>query len=387
MCQHVTIQGSEKLPMDAFSLDIVKGWTRATCVAWIMLAVIDTDPTEDGNKAVLKPLEKVTLGMSKDQQSFRNMSLSFRGQERQAPSVLQMALRFSLIMDRQASTMTGNTEARLKKVVKQFNESPGLHVKHQIDTEKERTVLNLIVGTDKATRDRMSQHLQFVKWKESAFSTEQLKGVRWLLGARPRNIPEALHEALTVTPMAQTMLMDLHIKRFAQATRRVKPSARKLQRSSPEDFEKLVDYACVFAHLRQSARQATSDPKVDEKLLEAFMARDYFTDVEAVVASKNPAFQLRSLIVWSDLVEPPVLPTCLQGDESVDVVAAAEQAASSKFAELKVKLAADCQAMNAFNAQKTQVAGKQHVAKVLHEKSQIETGKKFLVTLSQDLNE
>lgn len=88
--------------------------------------------------------------MNRDQQSFRNMSLSFRGQERQAPSVLQMALRFSLVMDRQASSMSGNTEARLKKVIKQFNESPGLHVKHQIDSDKERTILNLIIGTDKA---------------------------------------------------------------------------------------------------------------------------------------------------------------------------------------------------------------------------------------------
>ena len=35
------------------------------------------------------------MGMSKDQQSFRNMSLSFRGTERQPPSALQMALRFS----------------------------------------------------------------------------------------------------------------------------------------------------------------------------------------------------------------------------------------------------------------------------------------------------
>ena len=87
--------------------------------------------------------------MSKDEQSFRNMSLSFRGSERQAPSVLQMALRFSVVMERQASTMGGNTEARLKKVIKQFNESSGLHVKHQIDSDKERTILNLIIGTDK----------------------------------------------------------------------------------------------------------------------------------------------------------------------------------------------------------------------------------------------
>ena len=46
--------------------------------------------------------------------------------------------------------MTGNTEARLKKVIQQFNGSAGLHVKHQVDSEKERTILNLIIGTSKA---------------------------------------------------------------------------------------------------------------------------------------------------------------------------------------------------------------------------------------------
>ena len=90
------------------------------------------------------------MGMTKDEQSFRNLSLSFRGSERQPPSVLQMALRFSKVMERQAATMTGNTESRLKKVIGLFNASKGLHVKHQIDSEKERTVLNLIVGTCKA---------------------------------------------------------------------------------------------------------------------------------------------------------------------------------------------------------------------------------------------
>ena len=90
------------------------------------------------------------MGMSKDQQSFKNLSLSFRGAERQPTSVLQMALRFSVIIDRQASSMTGNTEARLKKVIQQFNGSAGLHVKHQVDSEKERTILNLIIGTSKA---------------------------------------------------------------------------------------------------------------------------------------------------------------------------------------------------------------------------------------------
>ena len=87
--------------------------------------------------------------MNKDEQSFRNISLSFHGSERQPPTVLQMALRFSKVMERQAAAMTGNTESRLKKVVSQFNSTPGLHVKHQVDYDKERTILNLIIGTCK----------------------------------------------------------------------------------------------------------------------------------------------------------------------------------------------------------------------------------------------
>ena len=93
---------------------------------------------------------KMSLGMTKDAQSFRNLSLSFRGSERQPPSILQMALRFSAIMDRQAANgMTGTTEARLKRVISEFNSSPGLHVKHQVDSDRERTILNLIVGSCK----------------------------------------------------------------------------------------------------------------------------------------------------------------------------------------------------------------------------------------------
>ena len=97
----------------------------------------------------LSPTE-IALGMNKDDQSYRNLALSFRGAERQAPSVLQMALRFSKVIERQASLMNGNTENRLKKVVAQFNQSQDLHVKHQVDSDKERTILNLIVGTCKA---------------------------------------------------------------------------------------------------------------------------------------------------------------------------------------------------------------------------------------------
>ena len=46
---------------------------------------------------------------------------------------------------------------------------------------------------------------------------------------------------------------------------------------------------------------------------------------------------------------------------------------------MKVRLAADAQAMNQYNLELNKTAGKQHVAKVLHEKTQLATGKKSLV--------
>ena len=106
--------------------------------------------------------------------------------------------------------------------------------------------------------------------------------------------------------------------------------------------------------------------------------RDYFQDVEAAVAARNESFHLASLTIWSDIVEPPVMPTILHGDESADVLAAQEKASESKFQEVKVKLAADCQAMANYNLEKSKAASKGHVLKVLHEKKQNEIGKKFL---------
>lgn len=119
----------------------------------------------------------------------------------------------------------------------------------------------------------MSQHLAFTKWKDSAFSTEQLKTSRWLLGARPKHCADGLDGLLTVSPQAQTMLMELHIKTFGEATRKMKVSARARARASPEDFEKTVDFACIFAALRNAAKTASSDKGVDTKLVEAFLAK------------------------------------------------------------------------------------------------------------------
>ena len=106
--------------------------------------------------------------------------------------------------------------------------------------------------------------------------------------------------------------------------------------------------------------------------------RDYFQDIEAVVAFKSPTFRMESLAIWQDYIAPPAIPASLQGETGADVLAAQEQATASRFNEVKVRLASDCQAMNQYNLEKNRVAGQLHVAKVLHEKTQLASGKKTL---------
>ena len=89
--------------------------------------------------------------MTEINQHFRSMSLSFRGAERQPPTLLQMALRFSRVMELQETTVSGNTETRLKAAIDSFNACGSLNVRHQLDDDKRKSLLNLLVGTTKAS--------------------------------------------------------------------------------------------------------------------------------------------------------------------------------------------------------------------------------------------
>ena len=95
-------------------------------------------------------LLQVALDMTEINQHFRSMSLSFRGAERQPPTLLQMALRFSRVMELQEMTVSGNTETRLKAAIDSFNSCGSLNVRHQLDDDKRKSLLNLLVGTTKA---------------------------------------------------------------------------------------------------------------------------------------------------------------------------------------------------------------------------------------------
>ncbi|CAJ1348206.1 unnamed protein product [Effrenium voratum] len=367
------------------------------------------DASDAQHCAMLEPLHNVldrswlvpmhlAFGMDAVAQSFRNMSLSFRGSERQAPSLLQMSLRFSKIMELQALSGTapsGNTEARLHQAILEFNCSAGLNHKHALDSEKERSVLNLIVGTSKECRDLMAMHLHWFKWKDSALSADQLRSQRWLIGARPKGVNDGLRGPLTMTAESQVMLMDLHIKSFVAAGKRLKASARARVRLSQEQFDQMADFAAMFGALRVAAKQASSKPEVDDKLMQAFYAKDYWQEIEAVVNSKSATFSIQGLSVWRDIVETGPEPAALTVEGTLDLAAAEEAVAATKFAEIRAKISADVQSMNQYNAEKSNCANKTHVLKVLHEKNQQEQGKQHVdahmqnnafTALSSDLN-
>ena len=94
---------------------------------------------------------KMAFNMDMAARSYRNLTLSFRGSERQSPNCLQLALRFSRIMELRAvegaHLASASTEDRLREIVGEFHQSPGLNAKHRLDEEKFRSVLNMITGT------------------------------------------------------------------------------------------------------------------------------------------------------------------------------------------------------------------------------------------------
>ena len=156
-------------------MDQIKGWTRSSAAALILLAASEIDLSEEGAGQKLKPLHRIldkawllpchatwlcvsvitllsemTFGMDEVSRSFRNLTLSFRGSERQPPNTLQLALRFSRAMevrDEQGKVLPGaSTHDRLRSVISEFHGS-GLASKHQLDDAKIMAIYNLISGT------------------------------------------------------------------------------------------------------------------------------------------------------------------------------------------------------------------------------------------------
>lgn len=94
---------------------------------------------------------KFNFGVDSSWQNFRNLTLSYRGSERQAPNTLQLSLRFSKVMELRASDGSHgpnmSTEERLRDVVNSFNQTAGLQAKHRMDEDRYKACYNIIAGS------------------------------------------------------------------------------------------------------------------------------------------------------------------------------------------------------------------------------------------------
>ena len=300
------------MKLEPLSLKIVKGFTKMQCVMFNLLACADLDLSSPDAMEKLKPLfpvldrgwmipvhapcqhslswlclwlwlwfvivmDQVRLNLDSAQQNWMNMVLSHRGSERQAPNVLQQSLRFSAVMELRAAQNVHskdlNTEARLRKVIEEFEESPGFQSRWALDESRIQSILNVVIGTSGPCRELMREHLHRHKWNQSAFSSDLLRRPRWLLSATLKGCNDAWKPVLTVDAEKQESFMKLVLHQFSEKIRKVRPNQRARMRLSTTDWDSWCNYACVFGAVKKEA-DLLSTKKADcvENLNKAFMA-------------------------------------------------------------------------------------------------------------------
>ena len=220
----------------------------------------------------------MTLDADELSRTFRNLSLSYRGSERQPPNNLQLALRFSRAIELHQESgkhpQGWCLEERLAAVVTDFHDCSGLTAKHRIDPDRQKSIFNLISGTCPKAREVLAQHLDRHKWRDSAFSSEQMRSSRWVLGTSPKMQACPMKKALSVTEEAQCLHLRLVVHVFTEAGRRVRPTSRSRLRLSQEQFDKYCDFACIFAAALAEARQLTTfTPEKEAQIMKCFFQK------------------------------------------------------------------------------------------------------------------
>lgn len=249
-------------------------------------------------------------------QNYEHLLLSFRGAERQRPSVIVQAMRFQKIYleKKDMPEFTGRSvEDCLNRIIDGYNSHKGIDgvKRFQITRDQRTSVLNLVTGTDDTTKQLIMGHLNFTKWTDSgapscltsclcklvvqstrlffgrflitcacfkmsrvpAFNEQLMKSKRWLLTARPR-VPEAPNweHLLTVSAEVQELFISRVILSFNARARKVKSNCRARVRWSPEEWDKNVDFAALTVRVLERARQTSCSPSQLDAVKAAFFA-------------------------------------------------------------------------------------------------------------------
>lgn len=194
---------------------------------------------------------------------YKNIQLSYRGSERQPPSVSQLALHFSKVMSEHAESgkhdPSWTTTQRLKAAIHGFHQSEGTLSKWQIDDDKEKSITNLLVGSTPAARKVIADHLNYVRWKESAFTSDLLKSTRWMLHATWKSAKEPFKRLLVVDEEIQVAFLENHVAHYSKATRRVKASAKPKCRPTVQEWDSLVSYTAIMVAVKREIVEFFAD--------------------------------------------------------------------------------------------------------------------------------
>lgn len=138
------------------------------------------------------------------------------------------------------------------------------------------SVMDCFASCRKDARAVMRAHVDHFKWSQCAFSTEQLRSQRWMLGASPKSsgCPGELKKCLTVTEQSQTIHFRLVIHSFVESTRRLRASSRAKMRLNSQSFDAYSDYACVMSYTLDEARKLSSfTEEKEETIMKAIMQK------------------------------------------------------------------------------------------------------------------
>eukprot|EP00435_Cladocopium_sp_Y103_P014194 s1878_g3.t1 len=330
---------SSKLKLAYNSLDLVKGYTKASVIAFVLMTCSEMDLETEWDKIIpfgpfldrawLLPMH-LMIDQNAASQSFTNLKLSYRGSERQSPSVLSLALQLSHIMTFKAESglhqKDFNTETRLRLVVDELHSQDGFLAKWQVDGDKFKAILNLLVGTSLESR------------------------AVWFL----KN----------------------HVHTFLNNVRRVKMSSRNRMRSTPAEWEKAVDYTCVMYEIYQLAKEFhAADEVAMNKCLDTL---DYFAEVITAVEVCLPNWTVKHLTVWSELVDTKV--SVHPEITDVDLEAAEEATQAAVYQETRSKLL-DEAAWVRYKNQLNQKKAREHIVAVTHDKTIVDKLQQYKLEL------
>eukprot|EP00435_Cladocopium_sp_Y103_P038406 s2591_g10.t1 len=283
---------------------------------------------------------------------FKNLQLSYRGSERQAPSILTLALMFSRAMGEAAEAgrhnADWNTEQRLRAIVASFHATEGTIAKWHICEDKFRAIHNLLVGTSPGSRKVITSHLNHFKWKESAFNADLLRSTRWLINATPKGAKDPFRRILVVNATIQEKFLLNHVAYYVSSTRKVKASSKSKFRPSVKEWDDVVSYTAVMCAVKEEMES-------------------YFDECKTSTEKRDKAFE--------------DLETCFMARLGVnsqfscwDIGEVEEATAVALFHEIKTKIAADETLWARYQHSLVKKAAREHIVSVQHAKTQNSIG-------------